>query len=594
MRASLIALLAGATATTPHETAQNIAASAVQVPAPPPARMSKLPPFAAELAQGAQLSDGSAWQGPTGSQAWPLLAAAKPDTRQATRWSYALGLIGEGRGADALGVLETMRADDNDLALVTQFQLAMGAALTLTGRDDQAVESLSGPDLAGNAEACAWRLRALAHANLAKEAAREINCAIPVINARAPFDRRPFMSAAAKAAIDIGQPQPALAWLKLFGDGEPEANLLRGRALLASGETAAGLLRLSRAEESGDSGIQAGAKLAKIETSLATHRIPPADAFKQLDALRYVWRGGPVEEKALRIQFRIAMDAHDLRGSLRTGATLLRYFKMGSEGGPMLAELQAWLSATLLPESGVSLPEAAGLYWDYKELAPSGAEGDALALRLAGRLQAASLYARAAELLQYQLTQRREDVAQGPLSVKVAALHILAGRPDRALAVLHDTEQPAYTDQMRWDRKRVEAVALHQLGRDGAAMAALDQVPDAAAVRAEIHWRSKDWGAFVTESEAALPSPKGLGEPGQAAVLRQAVALAMLGREDKLEALRARYGAIFKTLPSARAFDLLTRKVETIDPAALGEAMGAIPEASPAGAIGDLLDASAS
>jgi len=335
-------------------------------------------------------------------------------------------------------------------------------------------------------------------------------------------------------------------------------------------------------------------KLAKIETGFATHRIPPADAFKQLDALRYVWRGGPVEERALRIQFRIAMDAHDLRGSLRTGATLLRYFKMGAEGGPMLAELQSWLSAALLPESGVALPEAAGLYWDYKELAPAGAEGDALALRLAGRLQAASLYGRAAELLQYQLTQRREDVAQGPLSVKVAALHILSGRPDRALAVLHETEQPGYTDQMRWDRKRVEAVALHQLGRDGAAMAALDDVPDAAAVRAEIHWRSKDWGAFVTESEAALPSPKGLGEPGQAAVLRQAVALAMLGREDKLQALRSRYGAIFKTLPSARAFDLLTRKVETIDPAALGEAMGAIPEASPAGAIGDLLDAGSS
>lgn len=599
MRAKLIALAAGTAAVA-------LLGASAPAPAPTPAAAAPaaptrgpigskpvpLPPFAAQLAQTGQITSGAAWQGPTGDKAWALLATAKPETRQATRWSYALGLIGEGHGAEALGVLETMQADDDDLGLVAPFQLAMGAALTLIGRDDQAVTSLASPDLASNPEACAWRMRALAHAGAQDQAAREINCSIPAINSRAPFDRRPFMMAAAETAIDIGQPAPALGWLKLFGDAEPAANLLRGRAMLAMGDAANGMLRLSRAEHSGDPEVRKGAQLAKIEAKLATHQIAPADAFKQLDALRYGWRGGPIEENALRIEYRLASEAHDLRSSLRAGATLFRYFKIGSEAAPMLAQLQVSLAAVLAPDSGVSLPDAAGLYWDFKELAPSGAEGDALALRLAGRLEAASLYGRAAELLQYQLTQRREDVAQGPLSVKVATLQILSGRPDRALAALRDTEQAGYTDQMRWDRKRVEAVALHQIGKDDAAMAALDQVPDAAAVRAEIHWRSKNWGAFVTESEALLPSPKGLGEPGQAVVLRQAVALAMLGREDKLQALRARYGAIFKGLPSARAFDMLTRKVDTIDPADLGAAMAAIPEASPAGSIGDLLDAS--
>ena len=212
-------------------------------------------------------------------------------------------------------------------------------------------------------------------------------------------------------------------------------------------------------------------------------------------------------------------------------------------------------------------------------------------LHLADRLQASGLYARAAELLQYQLMQRAQDVAQGPLSVKVAALQVLAGRPDLAIKALRETEQPSYTDAMRWDRKRMEAVALHRLGKDEAAMAALDEVPDAALVRAEIHWRAQDWARFAAETEGHLPAASALGEPQQAAVLRYAVALAMLGNEAKLQGLRARYAAAFGKLPSAEAFDVLTGSPAHVDPAKLAAAMAAIPQASPAGAIGDLLDA---
>jgi hypothetical protein len=257
----------------------------------------------------------------------------------------------------------------------------------------------------------------------------------------------------------------------------------------------------------------------------------------------------------------------------------------------MLAELQQSLAAVLAPGSTMPLAQAAGLYWDYRELAPTGGDGDVMANRLADRLQAAGLYARAAELLSYQLTQRAQDVAQGPLSVRVATLQILANRPDLALKALQTTEQPSYSDQMRWDRKRMEAVALHRLGKDDAAAAALEGVPDGAAVRAEIHWRTQDWGAFVTESERSLPPAKALGAPQQAAVLRYAVALAMLNQEDKLRALRGRYAAAFKGLPSCVAFEILTGSIDKVDPAKLDAAIAAIPEASPAGAIGDLLDA---
>lgn len=588
MRTALIALLAGATTVAPHAAGTDAAPAAVSKPGTG-AAPSILPPFAAQLAQVPIITGASGWHGETGEAGWALLAASRPENRQLRRWTYALGLIGEGRGAEALGVLDVMQSGDRDLGLVASYLLARGVALTLVERDEDAISALSAEELSGNPEACAWRLRAFAHAGAAEDAIRQVNCALPAINGRSPEARAPFVLAAAGAAINAGQPRPALAWLKLFGDQNPEANVLRGRALVATGDPQGGRFRLERAARNGGAAVRAQAKLGMVEAGLVTHSLSPADAMKQLEALRFGWRGGAVEQRALEIELRLATEAHDLRGQLRAGAALIRYFRIGKKAAPMLAELQAALAAALAPDSSVSLAEAAGLYWDFRELAPAGGEGDALVFRLAGRLQDAGLYARAAELLQYQLTQRAQDVAQGPLSVKVATLHILAGRPDRALDAIRTTEQASYSDAMRYDRKRVEAVALHRLGRTDAAMAALDDLPDAHAIRAEMRWQAKDWGNFVGEN--ALPAPKGLSEPAQAAVLRQAVALAMLGREDQLEALRARYAAAFKTLPSGQAFDVLTRKVGSIDPAAIGAAMTAIPQASPAGAIGDLLDA---
>ncbi|MBB5710780.1 hypothetical protein [Sphingomonas xinjiangensis] len=556
-----------------------------------PAPVGGLPPFAAELAEAPPITGGAGWHGPVGDQAWNLLATAAPSKRQAARWSFALGLLAKERGAEAIGVLDVMAKSDEDLKLVLPYQLARGVALTLLGRNIEAVEAMGNPDLAGNPEACAWRLRALAANGSAAAAVGQINCALPAINGRTPNDRAPFVLAAARAAIDTGQPQPALAWLKLFSEQNPDANLLRGRALVAAGELDSGKLSLERAKRSGSPEVQAEADLALTQSQFAAHKINAATAQKQLDGLRYRWRGGQVEEQALRLSFKLAGDANDLGGQLRAGATLFRYYKLGKEAAPMLATVQRQMAAILAPGSGVPLADAAGLYWDYRELAPGGAEGDLLVLHLADRLQEGGLYGRAAELLQYQLTQRAQDVAQGPLSVKVASLQILAGRPDRALKILQETEQPSYTEGMRQDRKRMEAVALHKLGRDAAAMAALEGVPGGASVKAELHWRAKDWGGFVTENEAALPAPQGMNQPQQAAVLRQAVALGMIGDEARLQKLRARYFGAFKPLPSGQAFDVLTGKLSNIDPATLSAAMGAIPDASPAGSLADLLDA---
>lgn len=597
MKAPLLLLttVASLGATTDTSAPAVVAPPAPQSAAPAPLRRFeaapavRLPGFAAALAQAPTISTPAAWESIPDEVIWPALATATPDRRQWVRWDYARSLIAANRAPEALGVLEVMRQDDPDLALVDSYQLALGAVLTQMHRPDEALRALSGPRLATLPEACAWRLRSLVEVERPEQALQQLYCALPAINARSGQAGTPFLAAAASAAIDTGQPELALQWLQMAPDRDPTANLYRGKAYLALGQEQPGRFRLARAEHAGNAVLQMDAKLSAIEVASARGTLPPREALQQLDRLRFVWRGDAIEKRALRLTYRLATDMHDLRRSLGAGATLFRYFPLGTEAGPLLTELQASLRTALAPDSPLTLQQAAGLYWDYRDLSPAGAEGDFLVSQLADRLQAAGLYARAAELLEHQLTARAKDIAQGPLSVRVATLHILSGQPKRALMAIRDTEGPLYPEEMLWDRHRVEAVALHHLGNSAEALAVLQDLPDGNLIRSEIYWKTQNWSALAAMGEPALPAPGTMSDVAQATVLRHAIALAMLGREDAIAALRARYGRSFAALPSGSTFDMLTRRADTIDPMMIGKAMSMIPSASPAGKVADLL-----
>ncbi|WP_395328430.1 hypothetical protein WBP06_13060 [Novosphingobium sp. BL-8H] len=594
LAASATALLGATPVSTPSgapTAAPSPATSPATRPAPSLAQVlpqpPRLPGFAAVLAQQSAIAGPGAWGAMSQASAWERIARVPQPELQQARWDYARSLVGAERGGEAFGVLEVMVQDDPDLAMVDSYRLARGAALTLLGRYPEAVSALSSPTLAINPEACAWRLRALASSHLAEQALEQIACARPALRAARP---KPFVLSAAQAAVDAGQPDKAIEWLQPMPDRDPAANLLRGRAELLQGHGDQARLRFARVEQSGTMEQRTDARLSEIEARVAAHTIGMNAALRQLDALRYGWRGDVIEQRALRLTYRLQDASGDLPGALRSGATLLRNFGLEGADAPMLPALRAKLVTALDPARNLPLDQAAGLYWDYRDLAPGGAEGDLMSSQLAGRLQAAGLYERAADLLGYQLFVRAGDLARGPLSARVASLYILSGRPDRALDVLRKSEDPSFPNEMIAARDRVEAVALSQIGRVDEALAVLETIPGSAPLQAEILWKHRDWQRYAVASAASLPSARALDQVGQAVVLRHAISLAMLGHEDALASLHARYEGAFAGLPTAAAFEMLTATPMTADAGALGRAMAALPSASPAGDMADLID----
>ncbi|HUD31190.1 MAG TPA: hypothetical protein VMQ93_20170, partial [Novosphingobium sp.] len=349
-------------------------------------------------------------------------------------------------------------------------------------------------------------------------------------------------------------------------------------------------LRFARVARSGTQQQRVDARLSQIEGDVARASIRPAEAVRRLREIAYQWRGGAIEARALRLSYRLAGREGDLPAALSIGAALVRYHAPSGQGADILPDLRAKFAATLDPAGKLPLDRAAGLYWDYRDLAPTGADGDLMASRLALRMQQAGLYDRAADLLSYQLTQRAGDLARGPLSARVAGLYILAGRPAQALKTLRDTEDPALPQVMLAERKRVEAAALVQVGRADEALAVLQDLPGAEALQTEVLWQQRQWKRYADLASQALPRGGALDVVAQAKVLRLAISQAMLGREDALATLHARYAAAFRALPSAPVFEMLTGAPGAVDPAKLAQAMAAIPSASPAGDFADLLE----
>lgn len=518
------------------------------------------------------------------------LAGAPPAERQHVRWRYAIAALADDQPDVALGALETMRLAETDLALAASFQLARARAMVELGRFADAAGSLTAPALARNPEACAWRLRAFEGAGAPALALSEWRCAKPALRARPVRERAPFLLAAARAALGAGRPDLSLDFLRFVGQHAPEARLIRGQALLAQGKALAASALFGELASNADPRLAAAVELGTVRASLAARRLAPAAAAERLTRLTFRWRGDSTERAALLLRFDLATRMRDPGAQLAAAATLLRYRNQGGALAPILATVQATITGLLAPTSRVPLAQAAGLYWDYRDLAPGGAAGDALVWRLADRLQEAQLYARAADLLEHQLAERARDVAQGPVSVRVARLWILAGRADKAIEALKLSADVLFPPALLQARQRMEAVALHQLGRTGEALAVLQSVPGSAALQAELLWKDRDWAAYAALAGPALPAGRRLSEVQQALVLRQAVTLGMLGREPALAQLRRRYADLFAGLPTQRAFDQLTRPAGEMDPAALSDALAALPNASPAGDLADLIE----
>ena len=490
--------------------------------------------------------------------------------RQARRWDLARYYVGMGYAAEAAGVLGVMIADEPALELSPIFRATRGIVRVQLGDSRGAVADLGQPELAAVPEACLWR--GLAHERLGQssESLEALRCGEAALDDRSASAQAPFLRAGIRADMaKLEGGAIARQLVERLESDDDEANFWRGMLALRAGDPSRAALHLAAARDGNSPPIALRATVALIEDDLANKAITPAQAIKRLEPLRFRWRGGAAERALLARLGALYEQTGNLRGALDAYGVLARYYPSDSNAQAFnLRRTELFRRALADGGSALAPAQAFGLYWDFRDLAPKGAEGDALIRLLADRLVALDLLDQAASLLEYQVRYRLEGTAQAVVAMRLAEVLVLNAQPDKALGVLYATRQEELAPDIRTARARIMAEALVALGRydEAAALLEEDASDFAERLRRELYWQSKDWPRLIASLKPRLPEPNGLSNQDRNDVLRYAIAAAMQDNEGELRWLRGRYRTSLAQGPLAAAFDVITADPGTVTP----------------------------
>ena len=506
-------------------------------------------------------------------------AAMMPEDRRAdARLDLARFLVSHGYGPEARGVIRLIEQSEPALAGRWDVVALRGVAHAISGDAEAALEDLTQPVVNDEPGAAVWRGLANAELGRWRQAAQAFDMAGAAVPGLPAHLLERVARPAAEAALETGDLEAAESYLDLlFGDrsttNQPGEDYLRGRVAFDRGdsETAAELWQGAAAGH--DRFYRFRAEMALIDLAREAGTLAPGEEIDRLEALRFTWRGDHHEFALLERLGEAYWRVGDHRTAVSFWENAVALFPDLDAATALQASIEQRLTALLA--SGqieqVSPLTAATLFEEYGERLPDGAERNALIERLAEQLADIDLLGRAADLLAGLVDDHPPGADRSRIGTRLAAIRLLDGQPQAALAALDRSRSGAETEEQLAARRLLRARALSELNRSDEALALLelDDTRMATAARLDIAWREQDWPTAAHMLEDLVGPPPVLGEPiteDQARLaLNHGIALALSEDRAGLDRLAAMFGPAMAESPHANAFAVLTRESETPD-----------------------------
>ncbi len=480
----------------------------------------------------------------------------KGANKMKARLDMALFLFGNGYGFEANGVLKLIKPKTSDVAANRQYRFLQGATDFLMGRYKDSLKALMHPSMFGNDEGEFWRAAAkVAAGEDILNAAKTMNAKGDVFRAYPREIKMKLGIRTAEAAIIAGDIKSGIKYLGMLAKEEPRPKeidqlaFMEGALKQMQGNFPGAIKAWEEVEKGEHRPSVAKAVMSRTDLQLTKKDIKKKDVIKELENLRFAWRGGEFEFSLLRKLGGLYLDVGEYRKGLRTLRTVVSNFRGNPDAGKITQKMEAAFIDLYLNGAADKIPpvRSLALFEEFKELTPSGKKGDELIQKLADRLATVDLLGKAAKLLEQQIEFRLTGIEKARVGAQLATLYILDKKPAKALETLKETNFIGQPSSISKERRLLNARSLIDLKRRVDALVPLedDESREADLLRSEIYW-GKNWPKAAKTLQRLMVSTgvapgRKLNEKQAQFVLNFGVALAYGGNNRGITRLSRDY-----------------------------------------------------
>lgn len=471
------------------------------------------------------------------------------------RMALARFLVGSELSFEAIGVLNDAARSSPQLMDTAEFRGLRGIARVMARRYKEAEADFSAPVLAEDRSSALWRAYIAAKFAQWPEARAQFARGSETLGQFPTVWKTRFARADAQAALAQGDLNAADSRIQLALVDKPDVyeelatRLVQARIIEQEGHKDRALRMYTAIATVDRQSLASPALLRATQIKLEMGRLTPLQAATVFDGLRYRWRGDATELETIRALGQLYLGQGRYREALealRSAGTRLPDLP---EALQLQADLHAAFRSLFLDGSadGLEPVQALALFYDFKELAPIGADGDLMVRKLVRRLVDVDLLDQAADLLKYQVDNRLDGVPRAQVATDLALIYLMDKKPEQALEAINGSRTTVLPTALNAERRLLEARAWAGVGRYDAALEIIerDTTKEGQALRAEITWKQKDWAKagplFEKDLGARWKDPTPLNADEEGKLLRAGVAYSLAGDDAALGRLSGQY-----------------------------------------------------
>ena len=290
------------------------------------------------------------------------------------------------------------------------------------------------------------------------------------------------------------------------------------------------------------------ASLALVRQQYNLKHMSLKDAISKLEHLSFTWRNDPLEIELLEYLGELLVEDNRLVDALNTWKAATKSNTYSSKQFKLTAAMSKLFTDIFLNEDRefISDLKAIGLYYDYRELTPVGKKGDEVIDMLIKRLINIDLLDRAAELMEYQVNNRKKGIERENMITSLAEIYLIDKRPEDAVRVLSSKRYIEIPDKEVKKRYYMHVISLLEMDRINQALALMnnDTSDDAQDLKMHIYWKYHLWQELANLLEPkvnilkeAVDSNYKLTDQEEDILLRLAIAYHMSSNKDGLNVL---------------------------------------------------------